>query len=690
LYAKYNFNNKEEEILEIETFENILSRKLREKEIFIDSESDLDTPYDCLKYIDPIFIIRPSLLQKTLEFPFRVPKKVSHTNSYIRLFEAAKLCAYNQMASESLKYLSRAYKIDPCSIYTVWEIMLKIKYPKLIETSSVSCCESRKRSYSTIGYLNLYNRLKDIPSSIETLWLSMFMSLEGKLEKGTEIEPWQYYAREILLKDKYYGYLAWGVCYLYTQRLEGEHILLEIVSRFPDHPDPYIILWEHYWKKHKFDNAFEIIAQAFLKVTDEKFDCYCTLIHLLYSKSLCRTNKHKTALELLQRIYVEKPRKLRFLYQFGKNCIKFKLPKFQITGLGALVEIERTVKNYPKLYYWLGKACLSLKRIIKAQRYFTKATISLDFKETPKILNSRKKIEKIEQSLEKFEDFKKNLANNHIEPFENISHDDLTLIRLTKIAYAKYLIASGDQMKALYFLQEINTIETFKLLIKHICVNLPFEASNEILYAALHKLRASLIPTYEFVSACSKYAKFLNFHKKSEKSILILKSLLKLYPSWKINSDYFKNIKKAESAYDLLNENFNGTINYYDYSFARDFIFDCIELKKTTADDFLYKKKSFHKKNELSVQSSSEKHIQKDNLLDKLKQLKINKNWVSEFSVYTNPKIFLQLGKVASGVKKYKSEAITILNDFLLLSTKTKHKQQAQRILIQLTNELYK
>ena len=243
--------------------------------------------------------------------------------------------------------------------------------------------------------------------------------------------------------------------------------------------------------------------------------------------------KFEAALEFLQEKYSENPKMYQFLYQYGKICMKSKLDKFSGTGLGALREVKRFIKNYPKLYYWLGKACFKSGRIFQAQKYLMKANVNLPSTEVKKLKSIQKMIEKLQNRVNLLNSIRKNLKNNIFT--EKLESDSLLkkpdLFHVVNLIKDETFLDAGIVNEALQLLSTINRIEAFKVLIKCCNTSFTFEVSDQIIFSALKNLNKPEIPTYEIVSACIKYSKFLYYNKKIKKSLFILKALIKLYPN---------------------------------------------------------------------------------------------------------------------------------------------------------------
>lgn len=426
-------------------------------------------------------------------------------------------------------------------------------------------------------------------------------------------------------------------------------------------------------------------------VLDERYSKYGILNVILYSKTLCKLHRYNAALELLQEKYIENPSFIQFLYYFGKICIKSDRTKLQATGLGALREVKRFVKNNGKVFYLLGIACFSSGRIYQAHKYFLKANVYIDphCKLAQKL---KKKIKKTSASIRAINEISR--KTNSGEEIDESAKEMFFLNYpyahgMLKLMTAKSLIKSQNLEAALEVIQGLNCIEAYTMLSEFICSGLEYEKANQIMYCALNKLKHRDIPTYEMVAAIQIYCKFLLKHKRVEKSLLILKSLLKLHPDWKIKVPYCSQIQHADSINDLIRNESKGSLQLNDYCLSREFIYKCIDPKNNFTDDvseLSFIKRSIHNKTsslETLMDSSADGD---DFLLSSMYSPRNREKFIADFSIYTNPDILLTIGKVASRLPRFHGEAIQALTDFLALSVKLKKRIKAKRILSSLTS----
>ena len=577
---------------------------------------------------------------------------------------------------------------------TILLSFLRINYKSCFQENFTFCCGERKLLPEKSQNLQLCDSMKNQPTSIESLWVLAQWSYFQILRSGKYIENWQFYANQILGIEKFYGYLLWGSLYIKNKKDEtvqkkGLDVLTEVICNFPKHPEPYIVLWEYFTKRQQYSNAYAIITEGFIRAIEHKNVKSSILIILLYVKSLLKHKKYIMALELLQEEYAKNPKFLRYLYIFGKICIKSDLFKLNGTGLGALKEVKRHVKNDGKLYYWLAKACFNSGRLYKSEKYFTRAKIFLQNKLF--LARIEKKLNKIQQCLHCLEVLKNSLQWEIDQNVDKYIIAYPFACESLKLFNANVQINLKNNDEALKILKKTNNIESFKLLANVITIDMPYENANQILSSALKKLKNSEIPTYELVSGCKKYSKFLVKHKKLEKAFLILKSLLKFYPEWEVEKSSYNQIKESNDIFNSFENDSEVEGFSNDFCTTREFVFNCIESKNNITEDissFSFRnRESVHRKvfsfeNIFNASSTGD-----ENNLPKAISPQRSNDWVVGFSIYTKPNILLTLAKVAAMLPKCHLEAIKALKDFLALSSNKSKKQEAITLLASLNSE---
>ncbi|OMJ73692.1 hypothetical protein SteCoe_27568 [Stentor coeruleus] len=683
LYSKYKAS--ETEKTEVCSFEEAMHEQfISNPNHFTSSFSISDNPKDCLNVLDPLFLYRPSILKKLIKFPPKVALELKSSESCSSLFELARQQAYLGLIPEALRSLTQASNLEISNKYEIWKILLYTRNPKYIQLSLRSCCGSRKLVRNKDRFFPLFTSLIKLPSSLETLWILMEMSFTNMLTVGKYLEPWQYYASKIMEIEKYYGYLSWGIYNTRCGKALGRDILHELIEKYPRQPEAYIVLWDHYYCHKDYLKSYDTVAEAFLRITDEKYSNFSVLILILYSKSLFKLNRFFNALEVLQEKYLDNCKNIRFLYQFGKLCVKSDVKKFLGTGLGALKEVSRLVKDYPKLYFWLGKACYLTGRILKAKKYFEKLASMLPIKELKLHLKIREKLEKINKTLKEIENIKENLDCEVL--YEVYQKESSLMVNALKLTQISILIKSGNKPSALEMLKKLQNYDSF-LCILDLISTYPFEEANDLLIESLEGLSIPQIPTHEFVRACIKYANFLGTHKLYDKSMGILRSLIKFYPHYDTEMNYCRNILNSENLKSLpvIGKNTENTFNNYYKN--RAYVLDCIREKKYDSKNFIIietldnsgcevKENFVYDKNCLSPRRN----------YSETEFLKTLKNKIASFSVYTGPDILMAIAEIAVKANGCKAEALMALEDYLVLAKKPHQRHKAEKFIESLFN----
>lgn len=683
LYSKYKAS--ETEKTEVCSFEEVIQEQFTNNPNYLSHNFSLsDNPKDCVNVLDPLFLYKSSILKKLIKFPPKIDIQLKNSESCTSLFELARQQAYLDLIPEALRSLTQASTLEISSKYEIWKVLLYTRNPKYIQLSPSSCCGGRKLVRNKDRFLPLFTTLTKLPISLETLWILMEMSFTNMLTVGKYLEPWQYYASKIMDIEKYYGYLSWGIYNTRCGKALGRDILRELIEKYPRQPEAYIVLWDHYYCHKDYLKSYDTVAEAFLRITDEKYSNFSVLILILYSKSLFKLNRFFNALEALQEKYLDNCKNVRFLYQFGKLCIKSNVKKFLGTGLGALKEASRLVKDYPKLYFWLGKACYLTGRIIKAKKYFEKLASMLPIKELKLHLKIREKLEKINKTLKEIENIKENLD---CEILHEIYQKEASLmVDALKLTQISILIKSGNKPSALEMLKNLHNYNSF-LYILELTSTYPFEEANNLLIESLENLSIPQIPTHEFVRACIKYVDFLNTHKLYDKSISILRSLIKFYPHWDSEMGYCRSILNSEDLKSIPVIGKNSEKRFNNYYKNRVNVLNGIREKKDENMNFVIIETLDNSGSEVKENVvCGENVVNARRNYSETEFLKSLKNKIASFSVYTGPDILMAIAEVAVKATGCKAEALMALEDYLVLAKKPHQRHKAEKFIESLFN----
>lgn len=66
------------------------------------------------------------------------------------------------------------------------------------------------------------------------------------------------YATRIKKFEEYFGYIAWAVIYLKGKggrEALGTRVLEELMDKYPNKPEAYLVLWSYYYENKNYDKA---------------------------------------------------------------------------------------------------------------------------------------------------------------------------------------------------------------------------------------------------------------------------------------------------------------------------------------------------------------------------------------------------------------------------------------------------
>lgn len=637
--------------------------------ISIAAEPDLQT------LIDPFFIIPQKFLSKLVDFPPKIETTLKNSKiSAESLFELGKQQTYLQKDSDAIKSFDKSLFIEKIEECIAWKANLQLRNVKLLKSEDVNWCGRKKG----IGVKEKFKRImQEIGQGecIERNWVLMEVAIGGFLKVGKYLEAWQFYAGKILRIDKYFGYLAWGVGYLKKDMGKGLELLHHVSAKYPSYPHSYILIWQYYYSRKEYLKSYNIIAECFLKANSSHFSNFSNLIFLLYTKSLCKLKRFNTALEMLERKYSESSNTLLYLYKFGKICIKSKIKKFRITGISALKEVLRWVKDYPKANYWFAVGCYKTGRLIKSQKHFHRMLYSLSPNEIRISIQAQKKLKKIENIKIELDSYKEKIFKENFPKLYESEHGYYNDV--LKLAQSEEFVNSGSIQNALEVLREVNTIEAFHLIYTKIVPTMEFLSSRKLLLCKIEDLKSIKIPVYEFIKACILYSDFLKSHEKFEESLSILKSIFNFFPNFKENLNYVRNCTGSFISVKLI-----GLTNLFETSLSKK---KDLVLKTVKGKSFDLSAQNFGKVKHKKVASmgsgfaggvmdSVDRNFEKE----KIKGLQL---FISSFGVYSSPKVLLKCAEVLENIEESREEIIEVLGDFLELCQKPFYKTLAIRML---------
>jgi tetratricopeptide (TPR) repeat protein len=633
------------------------------------SSTDNFIQYETGIIIDPFFILSSNFLSKLVDFPPKVPKNLGRITSE-SLFEQGKSQLYLNLDLEALKSFEKSLFIEPNDMSFIWKVQVQVRNSKLLQDYESSWCGRRKGPKVKGSYKYLLEKLLSLEESIEKNWVLMEMSCNRLLKVGKFIEPWQFYASKILNIDKYYGFLAWAVQYSKSHDPRSVALLQRLTETFVSYPHAYILLWQHHYSRKEYLKSYNIIAECFVKANDIRFHNFSNLIFILYSKSLFKLKRFTTALEMMQRKYEESENNLLFLYKFGKICIKAKTKKFIITGLSALKEVLRWVRNFAKVNFWFAVACYKTGRLAKAEKHFQRVLYSLDVKEV-KIANQvQEKIRKIAVKKAEIQSYKEKILKEKFPKLHDIEQSHY--VEIIKTMQADEVLKSGNPEKALEILREVPSFEAFCLIFHKILPGLPVKKGHKLLLEKLEQLKRNSVPVYEFINSCVLFAEFLKNQQNYEEAFSVLKSVLNFFPNFKADVPYLKNSNISSISVKLI-----GLKNLFETSCnkKKDLILKAVRGK---SQDFLKVNSKKHKRIASLNVGSSFQDNQKSSEKVRTKSIQ---NSISGFGVYTSPKILLKCAEVLMNIPGSNEEVSEILKDFLEICEKPFFKNLASKML---------
>ena len=481
---------------------------------------------------DPCFFISHKNLKHLLGFPYRVEIKLKVSKQNFKtLYELGKQQLYLILAQESLHSLSKANLYPENEKSRILEYFISIRYPKVMKEDRTGCCGKRKKLNIETKYQELYAKITTLPNSIEKNLLLMEMSANSLVKVGAMIEPWQFYARQILTLNKYCGYMAFAGGYLSIETAKGINLLQKLIHHYPNTPEAYIVLWEHFYFHKDYLNAFIIIDKSQSRLQHKNFFLYSNLFVIIYIKTLFKLKRYKAALELLIQKYTSSRNNLFYLYLFGKSCIKSKIKKFQAAGLSALKEVLRWIKDFSKVSYWYGRVCYKSGKLLKAKKHFQKVLLSLNRNQFKYSVKIQKYLSCIEMDLQTLNSFRQMIEKH---PYLNLSSRfSFKINNRHKIILAEVLIKRKDFSKAIDVLQQVNNFQAFNLLYRKIIKELPMASGRTLLVNKIEAMHScAKVPLFEFIESCIIFSDYLIKNHLDQVAFQILNRLLIFYPSF--------------------------------------------------------------------------------------------------------------------------------------------------------------
>ena len=618
---------------------------------------------------DPCFFISHKNLKHLLGFPYRVEikLKVSKQNSQT-IYELGKQQLYLMLAQESLHSLSKANLHPENEKSRILEYFISLRYPKVMREDKTGCCGKRKKLNIEMKYQELFTKIANLPNSIEKNLILMEMAANSLVKVGALIEPWQFYARQILTLNKYCGYMAFATGYLPTETAKGINLLQKLIHHYPNTPEAHIVLWEHFYFHKDYLNAFITIDKSQSRLKHRNFFSYSKLFVIIHIKTLFKLKRYKAALELLIQKYSNSRNNLFFLYLFGKSCIKSKIKKFQAAGLSALKEVLRWIKDFTKISYWYGRVCYKSGKLLKAKKHFQKVLLSLNRNQFKYSVKIQKYLSSIEMDLQALSSFRQMIEKH---PYLNLSSRfSFKINNRHKIILAEVLIKRKDFGRAVDVLQQVNNFQAFNLLYKKIVKELPMASGRALLVKKIEAMHnCAKVPLFEFIESCIIFSDYLVKNHLDEVGFQILNRLLIFYPLFENELLY---VNQETSFWQSMN----------------------VLIKKQTMKVFNKKElvirsvlKSLNPKDSKESSSINRGHKVKSNsLVDTSSALNASKSVqdpdnsqisvISHFGVYTDGALLLKIASLLENNPNSISLHRKCLEDYIQISRKPQEKSE--------------
>lgn len=563
-------------------------RKLQELRRIKEIENEeMNTP--AIEKQDPLstfvfFLVREKHLQFMIpDFEVTSCKEIfSNPSCHEACFGLARLYCFEGKFQRALEYLDLALSSISDPIYKKWRSILTVKTTRQTETETIQsksllscflCCNTVRSQISVL------QMLQDCSESVDILYGFMELSMKG----FSELDLPEHYASKIKDRDIYIGYLAWSEVYFRRNEWQkGLDILKQLVINYSNRPEAYIKLWYHYYYNVKdYEQAEEVMCEASLMVTSIEFHHYYIVFCIYTAKTLFKLKRYRECLNLLQRKFLENPTYPIFLYMYGKYCTKSDDYMYNGTAIGALHECIRLCDNsrYGGIYYWLAKAYTQGRQHLEAYDTVKLALQFLDSSASRKVLELRRWMSDIQESIQKIEELERILASDldseGLKKCKELCAEVKDFHKLTvDVLYAKMLWKTGRHEEALKKLYAVSGISTVKmtahfLLLQYLGEQNDLRCMKTVACEMVVKCKNPQVPANVWVKVNLHYAEILLKNKKPGKAIMILKLLAKVLPPIPFaNIAYTKLLQRAKNLQDLTLAHTLGLESYSAYNYS--------------------------------------------------------------------------------------------------------------------------
>ena len=463
-------------------------------------------------------------------------------------FLKAKKLVFEGETEEGFQLLKKIKRTSYSEQVKLWWCSVAVKgnlfEHEQTETKQImSCCGSRK-TQSENSIATIFDTLSQL-NSLESYWVLLEIALRN-IKSQTE-HP-EYYAAKIFSIEKYYGYLAWShLAFNSKQFQKAIDILKEVTYFYPEMPESYLKLFEHYYYKVKdYEQAQDVAAQAFVRVKDHKYQSYYNLFCIFYSKAYFKLKKFDQANELLLQKFIKHPSYKLCLYHFGRFVVKSNNTQLLGSALGALEEYLKYGSK--SAHYWIAKGYFKCRLYSKGIKHLKKALKTADELKQKEIQQTLSNYSKVVTALECT---KNQTSKGYKENCEEVKELDKVK---GEILFCRMLIKENKQTQAFQKLRELSELtkyrvevyfELFKLL-----KNYPYAETNTLIKEMLVKAMHPKVTPSKWVKCVILYSKLISETRPS-KAIRTLKYIGKLYPA--SNLPYVNCIHNASLLVNLDN-----------------------------------------------------------------------------------------------------------------------------------------
>ncbi|OMJ75851.1 hypothetical protein SteCoe_24911 [Stentor coeruleus] len=636
-----------------------------------------------------------------------IVKKVS--NNAESLLEIAKLKCYQQNYLKAAEYLNRCLLLSKGdNRYKIWKAAVGIKLaheiPKNDEKNTFLCCGPRNKATKADYLIKLIEKLNVLPQTIESLWGLMEISLLNIVEEKVYIEPVRYYAMKILEIDNYYGYLAWAYLFYKEWKSEAIDVLIGLTKSFPKRPEAYYLAWEYFFKNKNYENAKDIAAEAFLRVTDTENTHYYILFCLKLAKSYYYTGDFSGCIELLHSKYLEHPNYTVFLYAFSKYCVMSE--DFAFTGIakGNMIDLIRLCDNSRSgsIYYWLCRSYLLTRQFPSAYKYALKSINNLETRDKRKIMEMQKNFFEIKPHIERIIKVQTNIRmgihdvtfDERYEQIKDFHKPTAEMIKAEKLFSQGNLEKSISTLKIMISTSRLETTAYFKLL------EIDPLSAETTFRNLLTRAKNTQIPSQIWVKASLMYAKFLFKSSHFNKSFYVLRVLAKMLPPMPyLHIPYCISLHNADNFQELATAFINIIDNPSPKNQKLEGFYNARDLTTNIIEDAplpVKPPRQISPKGE-NLLNPERKFISSGKAYKKFSSLVIDvdleevnhknpppapgENRLSGFSVCSKPKFLYYIAKFSLLLKKNKQEALLAISDFKQLLYLEKNKTKCRRLM---------